>query len=38
MIGWFFTPGRRWFQVADAAAGILLDLRRARERGRGKQQ
>jgi hypothetical protein len=34
MIGWLFTPGRRWWQLADLVLGIADDLQRARRRGR----
>lgn len=35
MIGWLFTPGRRWWQIARLALGVADDLKRARQQGRG---
>lgn len=34
MIGWLFTPGRRWFQLVDLALGIAEDIRVRRWRRR----
>jgi hypothetical protein len=36
MIGWLFTPGRRWWQLLDLALGIADDLQRGRRRARGR--
>lgn len=34
MIGWLFTPGRRWWQLADLAIAIALAIADRRERRR----
>lgn len=31
MVGWLFTPGRRWWQLADIVAAII-QARRERRR------
>lgn len=38
LFGWMFTPGRRWWQLAELVFGVADDLQRGRRRGRGREQ